>query len=106
MQGPAGQRSAARGRKKLGIGCLRGMQVFLSFFVAWIEPQCFAKLNHGLRSLALGQVHFAQTIISNCKLWIRPKRRQIMRLGFLEVSLRKQRVGKPKLGVWIIWPQL
>src|SRR5438128_1236481 len=105
MQSPAGQESAARGRKKLRISRLGGMQVFLSFFVIRIEPQCFTKLNHGLRDLALGQVQFAQIIVSNCQLWIRPKRRQIMDLGFLEISLRKKRVGKSQLGVGEIRPE-
>src|SRR6266550_1196283 len=106
MQSPAGQRSAARGWEKLSIGRLRGMQVFLSFFVIRIEPQCFTKLDHRLRDLALGQVEFTQVIVSNSQLWIRPKRSQIMQLGSLEISLSKKRVGKSKLSIRVIWPEL
>src|SRR6266480_1025247 len=106
MQSPAGQRSAARGRKKLSIGCLRGMQVFLSFLVFRIEPQGFAKLNHRLRDLTLAEVQFAQTIVSNGQLGIRPNRSQIMHLGSLEIALSEKRVGKSKLSVRVVWPEL
>src|SRR5439155_11950287 len=106
MQSPAGQRSTARGREKLSIGGLGSLQVFLSFFVIRIEPQCFTKLNHRLRDLALGQVQFAQIIVSNCQLWVRPQRSQIMQLGSLEISLSKERVGKSKLSIRVIWPEL
>src|SRR6266480_569001 len=106
MQSPAGQRSAACRRKKLSIGCLRGMQVFLSFFVTWIKPQCLAKLNHGLRGLALGQIKFAQIVVSNCQLRVRSERSLIMQLGLLEIFLRKKRVSKLKLGIWVIRPEL
>src|SRR6266536_852731 len=106
MQSPAGQRSAARGREKLSIGRLRRMQVFLSFLVIRIEPQCFTKLDHRLRDLALSQVKFAQVIVSNSQLRVRPQRSQIMQLGSLEISVSKKRVGKSKLGVRVIGLEL
>src|SRR6476469_5844977 len=106
MQSPAGQRSAACSRKKLSIGCLRSMQVFLSLFVAWVESQCFAELNHGLRGLALGQVHFAEVIMGNSQLGVPPKCRQIMSLRLLQVAFCKKRVGKEKLGGRVIGPEL
>ncbi len=75
MQSPAGQRSAARGRKKLSIGRLGSLQVFLGFFVLWIEPQRFTKLNQGLRDLALTEINFAEIVVGDRQLRIRTQRR-------------------------------
>src|SRR5947208_16546905 len=106
MQSPAGQRSAARGRKKLSIGRLGSMQIFLGFLVLWIEPQRLTKLNHGLRDLALTEINFAEIVIGDCQLRIRTQRRQIMHLRLSQIPLCKERVGKPQLGVRVIRPEL
>src|SRR6266496_5289753 len=100
MQSPAGQRSTARSREKLSIGRLRGMQVFLSFFVIRIEPQCFTKLDHRLRDLALGQVEFTQVIVSNSQLRVRPQRSQIMQLGSSRSPLAKSASASRSSAYW------
>ena len=56
MKSAANQKSIVCLLKKLSVACFGGAQIFLGFFVIWIEAQRFTELNNGLRDLTLGQV--------------------------------------------------
>jgi hypothetical protein len=55
-----------------------------------------------LGDLALGQVEFAQIIVSNCQLRVGAQHRQIIPFGLLEISFREKRIGKAEFSVGII----
>src|SRR6266545_4121555 len=78
MKSAANQKSIVRLLKKLSVACFGGAQIFLGFFVIGIQAQRFTELNNGLRNLTLGQVKPAYTIVCDCQLGIRAKRRGIM----------------------------